>query len=77
MRELGVPFVLRWLMWTGVRLGAVANPVRRPGVLRDLPLMLVWAIPAAPFILVVAAVTLPVYLVYKVIEGLAKACGIS
>lgn len=31
MRELGVPPVKRWLMWTGVRWGALFNARRRPG----------------------------------------------
>ena len=29
--------VVRWLLWTGVRLGALANPNRRPGWWRDAP----------------------------------------
>ncbi len=37
MRESGVGPVTRWLMWTGVRLGALANPARRDGWWRDAP----------------------------------------
>ncbi|MGY1773491.1 DUF1353 domain-containing protein [Blastococcus sp. SYSU D00813] len=55
MRECGVGFATRWLMWLGVRLGAAANPVRRAGLLRDLPLMAAVAVPA---LLLVAAVLL-------------------
>ncbi len=40
MREAGVGFVTRWLMWTGVRIGALVNPARRPGWARDTPLVL-------------------------------------
>jgi hypothetical protein len=40
MAALGVGFVRRWLMWAGVRWAAVANPLRRPGWLRTLPLLL-------------------------------------
>lgn len=40
MREEGVGFVARWVMWVGVRWGAVANPARRAGWLRDAPLVL-------------------------------------
>lgn len=29
----------RWLLWYGVRLGALANPARRAGIARDLPVM--------------------------------------
>jgi hypothetical protein len=40
MRECGVGFLTRWLMWTGVRWGAAGNPARRPGWWRDAPLVL-------------------------------------
>lgn len=39
MREEGVGLVLRWVMWLGVRFGALASSARRPGISRDLPLM--------------------------------------
>jgi hypothetical protein len=39
-REGGAGFLTRWALWTGVRLGALANPHRRPGIGPDLPLML-------------------------------------
>ena len=29
MRELGVPFLCRWIMWAAVRLGALTNPAGR------------------------------------------------
>ena len=29
MRELGVPFLRRWIMWAAVRLGALTNPAGR------------------------------------------------
>jgi len=60
MRECGVGFVTRWVMWAGVRWGAAANPCRRPGWWRDGPLVVlitaligavvagaVWAVDAA------------------------------
>lgn len=40
MRESGVGPVTRWVMWTGVRWGALANRSRRPGWLRDAPAVL-------------------------------------
>jgi hypothetical protein len=40
MREQHVGFLRRWLMWTGVRWGALANPARRAGWWRDAPLVL-------------------------------------
>lgn len=49
LRACGVGFVRRWLMWAGVRWAAVLNPVRRPGWLRTLPLLLlVSALAMAP-----------------------------
>lgn len=50
MREQGVPVVQRWVMWTGVRWGAVFNRRRRPGVARDLPLVLVLSVLALPMV---------------------------
>jgi hypothetical protein len=35
MRELGVPVVRRWLMWAGVRWGALVDRERRAGWWRD------------------------------------------
>lgn len=35
--EAGVGFIARWLLWTGVRWGALFNRYRRPGWLRDAP----------------------------------------
>jgi hypothetical protein len=40
MKELGVIFPRRWVMWAGVRLGAIGNPKRRAGSLRTFPLVL-------------------------------------
>ena len=39
-REGGAGFVTRWLLWTGVRWGALGNPHRRAGWWRDAPLVL-------------------------------------
>lgn len=51
LREQDVGFVQRWLMWTGVRWGAMFNQHRRPGILADLPLMLAWSVVALPVVL--------------------------
>lgn len=40
MREAGVGPLTRWLMWTGVRWGALLNPARRAGWWRDAPLVI-------------------------------------
>lgn len=54
LRELGVPFTRRWLMWAGVRLGALANPRRRDGWewLKDAPAVALIGVLAAPFLAV-------------------------
>ena len=39
IREDGTGFVKRWVLWWGVRLGALAKPTRRPGWWKDLPLV--------------------------------------
>lgn len=51
MREEGVSFPLRWLMWAGVRWGSVWQPHRRKGVLKDLPLVLLISLIALPVVL--------------------------
>lgn len=40
MREAGVGPATRWVMWVGVRWGALANPARRRGWWRDAPAVL-------------------------------------
>jgi hypothetical protein len=56
MRSLGVQPLRRWVMWAGVRLGALASDTRRPGILPDLPG--VFAI-----VLLVAPIYLPALLI--------------
>lgn len=51
MREQHVPAALRWFMWCGVRWGALFNRRRRPGFVRDLPLVLVLSVLALPLVL--------------------------
>jgi hypothetical protein len=55
-RELGTPVLRRWLMWAGVRWGALANPVRRPGFARDLPGVLAVSVLAVPLVVPVSLV---------------------
>lgn len=71
LRELGVPWVQRWLMWTGVRWGAVASRTRRAGVTADLLPMLGWTLVAVP-IVVPALVGIGLgYLVYALVRFVA------
>lgn len=58
MREQHVGFIRRWLMWTGVRWGALANPARRAGWWRDAPLVLgISAVVLTPIATAVTALT--------------------
>lgn len=50
MREQGVPTAQRWFMWCGVRWGAMFNRRRRPGIVRDVPLMLALSVLALPLV---------------------------
>lgn len=53
-REGGVGLLTRWVLWTGVRWGALFNPARRGGWWRDSPVVL--AVTALGVAVVVAAV---------------------
>lgn len=52
MREEGVSFPIRWLVWTAVRYGALVDPLRRPGSLSTLPLVSLVSIVSLPFLIV-------------------------
>jgi len=72
MRELEVPFLRRWLMWTGVRWGAMMNPARRAGILADLPKMLLVSVLSAPLVVPVSlfvAVGLLVDIIFEKLVG--------
>ncbi len=51
MRELGVPFLRRWIMWTAVRWAALTKPDGRRGWLGDAPQVLLVTVVALPFVL--------------------------
>jgi hypothetical protein len=70
MRESGVPVLRRWMMWAGVRWGALTDPRRRPGWLISAPGVLVITVLAAPLVVPPAVVILPALLVYAVAERL-------
>jgi hypothetical protein len=69
LTEQGVPPVRRWLMWCGVRWGALVNPLRRPGWWRDAPRLLALSVLAAPLVLPPAAVISVALAVYTVVES--------
>lgn len=70
MAELGVSFPRRWLMWAGVRWGALANRRRRAGSLGTLPGVLLVSLLALPLVLPAVAV-LPSLLVFSLLEKLS------
>ena len=73
LRELGVPPVRRRLMWCGVRWGALASPLRRPGWWPDAPRVLALSVLAAPFVVPPAVVTAGALAVYAVVETAVSA----
>ena len=72
MRESGVPVLRRWMMWAGVRWGALTEPHRRTGWLYDAPGVLAVTVLAAPLVAPPAIVILPGLLVYGVAEWIAE-----
>ena len=73
MAELDVPPVRRWLMWTGVRWAALANPLRRPGWWWDAPRVLALSVLAAPVVVPPALVISAALAVYAVVESAVSA----
>ena len=69
MREQKVPAVLRWFMWAGVRWGALFNRRRRPGIVRDMPLVLLLSLVALPLIAPAAVCIGVAYFIQFVLEG--------
>jgi hypothetical protein len=72
MRESGVPVLRRWLMWTGVRWGALTDGRRRAGWLASAPGVLAISAVAAPVVVPPAVAILPGLAVYAVAEGIAS-----
>jgi Protein of unknown function (DUF1353) len=71
MRELGVPFLRRWIMWTAVRWAALTKPDGRRGWWKDAPRVLLVTIVALPFALPPALVVLLGLAGFYVLEMLA------
>ncbi|RBY94895.1 hypothetical protein DQ244_06510 [Blastococcus sp. TBT05-19] len=69
MRENGVPVLRRWLMWCGVRWGALVDAERRPGWWRSAPGVLGISVLAAPVVVPPALVIGLALLVYAAVEG--------
>lgn len=71
MRELGVPFLVRWFMWAAVRIASLADPGGRPGWLRDLPRVLLVTIVALPVVALPAVAVLIGLAVFAGLEFVA------
>jgi hypothetical protein len=73
LREEGVPPLRRWLMWTGVRWGALVTPPRRPGWWRDAPRVWALSVLAAPLVVPPALVITAALAGYTVAESAVTA----
>ena len=69
MRESGVPVLRRWLMWAGVRWGALTDERRRAGWWASAPGVLAISMLAAPLVVPPAVAIAPALLVYGLAEG--------
>ena len=69
MREQGVPVVRRWLMWAGVRWGALTDADRRGGWAASAPGVLAISVLAAPVVVPPGALIAAALLVYGLVEG--------
>jgi hypothetical protein len=72
MRESGVRVLLRWMMWAGVRWGALTDEERRPGWLISAPGVLAVSVLAAPLVVPPVVAIAPGLLVYAVAERLVS-----
>jgi len=71
MQSLGVSAPRRWLMWAGVRWGALGNKRRRAGSLGTFPGVLLLSLLALPFVLPALAV-LPSLFLFNLLERLTR-----
>ena len=72
MREQGVPVVRRWLMWAGVRWGALTDPRRRAGWVLSAPGVLAISVLAAPVVLPPAVGIALALRIYGLVERLVS-----
>jgi len=73
MRELGVPFLRRWIMWAAVRWGALTKPDGRKDWWREAWRVLLVSVVALPITLpavLVILVTLPVFYLVELLVWL-------
>jgi hypothetical protein len=68
MRELEVPFLRRWIMWTAVRWAALFKPRGRKGWLREAARVMLFSVVALPFVVPPAAVILVALAAFNLVE---------
>ena len=71
MRELGVPFMRRWIMWAAVRWGALVKKDGMKGWWKEAPRVLLFTIVALPIVLPPAVVIVAALLVFHLVEWIA------
>jgi len=71
MRELGVPFLRRWIMWAAVRWGALTNPAGRVDWWKEAWRVATVTVVALPIVAPAAAVIVITLPVFYLIELLA------
>ncbi|MEA3020808.1 MAG: hypothetical protein QOI47_2332 [Actinomycetota bacterium] len=71
MRELGVPFLRRWIMWGAVRWGALVKPGGRKGWLREAWRVLLVTLLALPIVVPPAILVVLALGAFFVVEGIA------
>jgi hypothetical protein len=71
MRELGVPFLRRWIMWAAVRLGALTNPAGREQWWTEAWRVALIAALALPLLAPAAAAIVITLLVFYLVELVA------
>ena len=69
LRESGVPVLRRWLMWCGVRWGALTDPLRRPGWWHSAPGVVAISVLAASVVVPPALLIAVALVVYGAVEA--------
>ncbi len=67
-RELGVPFLRRWILWAAVRYGALVKPAGTKHWWREAPRVLLVTLVALPIVLPPAVVIIVSLLVFFLVE---------
>jgi hypothetical protein len=70
MRELGVPFLRRWMMWSAVRWAALLKPRGREGWLSEAPRVLLFTLLGAPFVVPAAVIIVASLALFWLVEWL-------